>query len=1257
MTTVAIGSDDDGMLRQLTTDMKSLEVKSSSITMEPVVEPQQEDNNFTSGTQKRRAFITDNLLRAPAAMDGENYDNEEYNNEKSSIKTLINLSCDNPSCYDANLAFQNYSASLQRKPVMGGGITEPSRSEKPAAAEMALMMTAVKGKFDERVEKEKRLVAAETTMHTELVISAAQDHSEKNEVTMQTDFDSTAKHGSVLMRELTEMGPPVACERVEKDISLLNESFDTAFCSLGAIERAGKSYFDAKERIGNNIDSCSLPVILCTDDIRRNEMRGITKKSEEVEPPEINKAIKMNEKSLISRKARCNGSRNRKNRGQKGNSSALASALIECEKSHTIDCCNATHHENEGDASVTSSKINEGIRNSVASPKELFEFSLPEQSVVVSKISPAEELSIDGEEKFTEGKTEDHSTTVPGVCKRSTGSSNQHVIACKSHENTSEVDILKMDNVHTIDSAVQVADITKSLEKSNHEDDQKPPLNGYDGQLVVNDVPVDSFFVVESDPIQYSHDTATIDEDSRPSSAATGKSTLDESVFNESMFMPNLSVDLTHSPEPKIFLSTAVESMPGMSGDESEENQDDEDDEAFFPNPDHSNKTKSTAGANNQIAKNECISRTFDTTHIADGNEKPETKPVAPDHSAPSSARANTLRLRRSLTSKAVASGQSFAADLPREPSLPRIAKDSSLMVNQERVSRSTSKLSSSREVNDHHTVSSGTTMLSKTTRKTAPRWSPPSTKKPARKKSKITVPFERNPVVECEENIKSFMRTGQTPASRQGKVISMSFQEAKPSIREMRGKSSSFAVTATGKENNKDKFIVKAEMKHSIDTASSRSMKQSLVSITRETLERRQSKSNLNSLGEKNSKNVLVDMARLDHLAQPRFRHSITIISDPRPVNNTKKNASRPEAPPSFLNRPVSSRHVIKSTEELELEEMERMKPFKARKILGSSAKVKSRFKAAMPRHLAPTLTAAPSPPGEFKSMCKPSPAARPTPSVSRASGFYKPTPQRERVSTFGESLQHYLNHGLRGSTPSSKIEMTLNLKPPSFLHRQSLSHSTRSKTSEEIELDECKKQFRARTIGYGASRLDRKTPQRQRSEMLTTPSPFRLDVRARSTRPRPLTNELVPSKKIKALPLPNSSTRLFKPSIHTAHKHHEVAGLRTDRINAGEGDRMFKAKPVPKTTYAVVETVKKTTQVLTQPDPPRLSLLDRAEARKLFDHNQHEIRNADNAIKEMKERQKKDIEEEEIRMQRRKYADEGGFCFKAKQIGIEYI
>ena len=150
---------------------------------------------------------------------------------------------------------------------------------------------------------------------------------------------------------------------------------------------------------------------------------------------------------------------------------------------------------------------------------------------------------------------------------------------------------------------------------------------------------------------------------------------------------------------------------------------------------------------------------------------------------------------------------------------------------------------------------------------------------------------------------------------------------------------------------------------------------------------------------------------------------------------------------------------------------------------------------------------------------------------------------------------------------------------------------------------------------------------------------------------------DDLELAKKFTALPLPSSSTRFFKASIDTAQIHYNVARQRRQTINVGECDHRFKAKPVPKTTYDVVEGIKKTTPVLTQPSPPILSLFGRAEARKLFDHHQHEVRNADNAMKEMKELQRKEMEEEEIRRQRRIYADDGGFCFKARSISIEYV
>ncbi|KAL3810799.1 hypothetical protein ACHAXA_006829 [Cyclostephanos tholiformis] len=1024
------------------------------------------------------------------------------------------------------------------------------------------MTTVIKQKYD--VENEERLIAVEAATHNGPVFFAAQDYTEKEKATILTDLDGTARQGAVLKRDLAEMGLLATTEIVEKDNSHLHESFDTALCSLGAIERAIKSNFDATERIGpvngystsakDNVNS-QPPLVNDYTDVTngstnwsempgRKDTRGIAKKCKEMEPPKTNAITDF---SLKSGKVGCNVPRNKNNGGTKVKSSAFAYASNEFEENCTIDYCNATKstcslHDNDSEKSATSSY-----------PKELFgSLRLEEASEarVLVSMSSAEELYSNSGENFTE------------VEKENSGSSKQHMVSGKSHKDVVEVyaDILRMD-LHTIEGAAQIAHITNSSDKFTHEENKQPPPKEYDEQLGDNDVPVDSVLIDVCDPIQCSQDIPLIGdddrEDSRPASAATGKSDFDESVFNESMFMPNLSIDVTNSPEPKIALFTRTESMPAMSEDESEGNQDDDDDKAFFPNPDHSTKTKANAGANKSRYEKDRIARARLHLHIADENELVlETKPVAPDRSASPPTRANTSRVIRSPISKTVFTGQSSAADLTRE------AKDSSvtLMANKDAVSRMKSTLSFSRELNQHHKVSSGISkrcdQLSKlqTNRKKGPLWSPPSTKKPARKRSKITVPVESSSAAECGENIKAFMLHGPTPVSQRSKVVSAPSQKANLSIRGMKGKSSKFAVTATGKENNKDEIIVKAKMKHVVDTASSRSMKKSLVSITQD---KRQTET---SLG-RNSKKV-VDMARLDRLARPRIRHSITKMADPSPVNNAKKNATRLEAPPSFLSRPVSSRHAIKSTAQLELEEMKRVKPFKARRILGCSTEVKSRFKTATPRLFAPTLAAASSLSGDLKSMLKPSAGARPLPSLSRTSGLYKPTPLREQVSTFAESVQHYLNHGLRGSTPSSKIELTLKSKPPSFLHRQSLSHSTRARSSEEIELDECKKQFRARTIGYGSnlqvkhhsSALERKAPLQEWSRMSTPPPPFRLGMRAGCARPRPSsTDGLDLAKKT------NYSTRLFKASISTAHMHYEVPRLGKDISNAGEEDFMF--------------------------------------------------------------------------------------------------
>ena len=69
-----------------------------------------------------------------------------------------------------------------------------------------------------------------------------------------------------------------------------------------------------------------------------------------------------------------------------------------------------------------------------------------------------------------------------------------------------------------------------------------------------------------------------------------------------------------------------------------------------------------------------------------------------------------------------------------------------------------------------------------------------------------------------------------------------------------------------------------------------------------------------------------------------------------------------------------------------------------------------------------------------------------------------------RSTVKTFGEKVTRYSNHGIRDSLPSAPIGLNSIPNPPSFIHRQLMSHKSKIKSSEEIQLEECKKQFRAR-------------------------------------------------------------------------------------------------------------------------------------------------------------------------------------------------
>jgi predicted ATPase len=112
----------------------------------------------------------------------------------------------------------------------------------------------------------------------------------------------------------------------------------------------------------------------------------------------------------------------------------------------------------------------------------------------------------------------------------------------------------------------------------------------------------------------------------------------------------------------------------------------------------------------------------------------------------------------------------------------------------------------------------------------------------------------------------------------------------------------------------------------------------------------------------------------------------------------------------------------------------------------------------------------------------------------------------------------------------------------------------------------------------------------------------------------------------------------------------------MKRDRPKVDTDTFKFKALPIPKLTY-IAEEITLGSPVVTQPKSPGLAITRRAEARRLFDIQLHEKEVLQSEMKEKQEQHEKELEDAEIQRQRRSYADDGGFCFKAMSISIEYI
>lgn len=111
---------------------------------------------------------------------------------------------------------------------------------------------------------------------------------------------------------------------------------------------------------------------------------------------------------------------------------------------------------------------------------------------------------------------------------------------------------------------------------------------------------------------------------------------------------------------------------------------------------------------------------------------------------------------------------------------------------------------------------------------------------------------------------------------------------------------------------------------------------------------------------------------------------------------------------------------------------------------------------------------------------------------------------------------------------------------------------------------------------------------------------------------------------------------------------------------VDESQETTSFKARPVPRSTYEARKVLRKSTNSVVRAvdhRPPRLSLALRAEERQMFDEHARELREMDAQAKENILKQQKEWEEEELRQRRTTSADEGGMCFKAREIHIEYM
>ena len=700
-------------------------------------------------------------------------------------------------------------------------------------------------------------------------------------------------------------------------------------------------------------------------------------------------------------------------------------------------------------------------------------------------------------------------------------------------------------------------------------------------------------------------------------------------------------------PNNSMEIVSIASPAPVVPFEPTSESSDDNSDEDFFPN-----RNLATSKTTSKL-----VASTRSKENVA--NESTESSAV-------------TFRSRSLSTGRAINEKASLASVASRR-SVPSMRKVSS-------------KSNISQPKFGKKTMIPATT-LSRRARQNSrtPPKSPPSHIKPAKKRTKLST---------ITNTVDSPKRVG---AKLKSKAMVQSAS--------VHSKSSASRASSATRPCLPSKITTKSESKLVGASPRSSSMRRSLIVVAKN-----QRDSNSSRPRPSQQRSNLSRSERLAQLAKPRS--VVKKQTTPPRKTSMKKKLVSPK-PPSFLKR-ESKRSLLKSTSEREVDDLSSVKPFKASKIRGSNATVKSRYNNT---HTPKQMPSDKSHAKPFKSLreeidnynFRQMPAAIATPVDPNK--FSTPSfldreinrkASKHTIATLGESITKY---NFR-ATPNTKTPINSKAAPPSFLCRPSMSHNL-PKSSEELELEECKNKFKACPLPVSSVSKSRAVSRPREGRSLTTPRPPKLHTSARpgmktpiltqdeielkkqfharplpvslygssfatparyyGKTPQPDADEIELNKKFHALPLPEE---IYGKTVNNngtpfhirSEQQYQNAMERKKQIIEEEIEQLKmcrerKATPLPSTNReAKPIVIKKCNKGLVQPRPPRLSLDVRSLERKQFDDNVKQIRDSEAAAEAARIEAEVKAQEEEIRRRRSLTIEEGGLCFRARSVNIRY-